>query len=114
MSRRAAPVRDVTMPIFRGSAGNGPLSLWIKESFLLKLFLELIECKLQSAKAYRLKHLHDQLVLSTSFIRCDPTPRPEGLSVLRPKAEQPRSVSEANRRELSLVVLQSEVEVAGG
>ncbi len=63
MSRIAAPVGDVTMPITRGYARQRPLAGSVEEPLRLEPPLELLEGELERADALGLEQLHDQLVL---------------------------------------------------
>ncbi len=67
MSRIAAPLGEVTIPILRGNRGNGPFPLRCEQAFDLEFSFERFESGLEHAEAERLQHLDTELVLSARF-----------------------------------------------
>ncbi len=76
MSRRAAPLGEVTMPILRGKRGSGRLRRRLEESFGMQPLLELLEGELQGAEPARLQQLDHQLVLPALRVDLDGCRRP--------------------------------------
>ena len=71
------------MPIRRGNFGSGRLRAASNKPFRLELLLQLLEGKLQCARALRLERLHNELIFAPRFIHFEISAREHRQSVLR-------------------------------
>ena len=97
-----------------GEHRQGALAGGVEEALLLELLLQLLERLLQRALAERLEHLHGELVLAARGVDAHAAARQHLHPVLRPEAEEPGVGLPDHGADLGLLVLQREVDVAGG
>ena len=86
----------------------------VEEPLLLQLLLQLLECELQRACAYRLQRLGDELQLAALFVYGDAATHQDAQSSLGAKAEKRRLPPEKHHGKLTMFILEREIEVSGG
>ena len=98
MSRTAAPLGEVTMPIRRGKRGSGTLAALGEEALGAQTRLELLERELERAEPARLQQLDHELVLAALRVDLEAAEREHVLAVARLEADAPHPVAEEHRR----------------
>ena len=113
MSRSAAPVGDVTMPMTRGKSGSGRFLPASKSPSASSFLLSCSKASWSAAEPLRLEQLDHELVLAAIGVHVEPAEGQHLQAVLDLEAHAPAPPAEEHAAELGGVVLQREVGVAG-
>ena len=94
-------------------AGSRPLARGVEKAFGFEALLELLEGKLQRARADGLHGFGNELQLAALFVDADAAANEDVQAVFRPETEQHGLAAKEHDGKLRVGVLQREVDVAG-
>ena len=112
MSRSAAPVGEVTIPMRCGSRGSGFFRAASKSPLRLELGLELLEGELERSLAAGLHPLDPNLISPAGLVDGDVTPGEYRHTVSRLEPEESRGALEHDGGKLRAFVFEREIEVS--